>query len=157
MSYLSNTILKYNHRTIDGYDIADYQSLNIQQIKTFLKNLPDSIFKYYTVQDNDKFERISQELYGNPDYWDIIMLINDRNPLTGLPFDTDTIMNLSDNKIKDYEITQLKQSLSTTTKDILGAGFIDDLTKKSDQRTIKYIIPSAMSSFLQMAHDQGVF
>src|SRR5574344_1718437 len=85
---MKNTILKFDYEELDEFIVPDYFSKSndisylVQEIKDYLE--------VYKINDNDKLERISYELYGTTDYWDILLLLNGRDPLFDFPYDYDT-------------------------------------------------------------------
>lgn len=79
-----------NGNTVDfEYNVPDYFSKNIF-ISDILEELEDYL-QIYQCTDGDKLERISDELYGTTDYWDIIALLNEKNIFFDMPYDSNTL------------------------------------------------------------------
>ena len=76
-----------------NYKVQDYFSKNIN-IVDIIVTLQDYL-QIYQCTDSDKFERISDELYGTTDYWDILVLLNERNVFFDMSFDSNTIYDSS--------------------------------------------------------------
>jgi hypothetical protein len=156
--YLTTSLMNFTRRDIDGYNVTDYTSINFTDVHAYVNSLPDSMTDWYQVQNNDKFERIALELYGNADYWDILLVINHRNPLTGLPFDFDTISNLAEDAVEEYEADIYNATLPDAEHIIMYNEYEEQSIIKNElNRVIKIIRPSQINTFLQDGYNQGVF
>jgi len=154
---VSGTFTRFNKRIVGNYNAADFRSKDIIQLKKFINNLPQNAFDYAMVPDNDNFMRISLKLYGDMNFWDVLIAINGRDSLAGLPFDFDTIDVISNDKIIEYETfvygktvpepqrTELL-NLKKTELDVLNEG----------HRVIKYIKPDVLGQFIQTAYDNNM-
>jgi hypothetical protein len=176
MANLENTLMKYirrnvdighgihdnnstHHRTnINIYDISDYNSINISKILTYVENSDPSMFDWYQIEDNDKIERISLEIYGNANYWDILTIINKHNPLFEMPFDFDTLSKFATNQIDKFIDKVYKKSLSKLEYDEMYSKLVSKYVANNEMfRVIKIIKPSRMNGFLQDGHNLGIF
>jgi len=158
MAYLKNTITNFTRNTVDGYSVCDYRSIDFNAIRVFINSLNSDYFDLFRVNDDDKWERIALELYGAPDYWDILMVLNQRNPLTGLPFNFDTISALADDKVLEYGNFVYGKSVPNVESEIMYNYWEADLEATNESnRVIKIIRPSQINAFLQLGFDQGVF
>lgn len=155
---LTSTLLNFTRKTVGSYNVVDYTSINFFKVREYLDALPPEIFEFYQVDNTDRFERIALELYGNANYWDILMIINKRNPLTGLPFDFDFISNLSEDTILEYEAEIYKKTVPQVERDLMYTEYEKVLfTANEANRIIKIIKPSRLSEFLQNGFDAGIF
>ena len=155
---LSNTLTNFTRRTVDTYSVMDYKSINMNSIYDYINTLSPDTFDWYQVQDDDKWERISLELYQNTDYWDVLLILNQRNPLTDLPFSFDVISKLSEDRITEYHTLVYGSTLPTAEHDImLNIVETNNLTDNENNRVIKIIKPAKMSRFLQDGYDLGIF
>jgi len=156
--YLKGTILNPVRINTQGYNVANYTSVDYPGIYKYIAGLPSSIFDMYQVNDNDKWERIAHELYNNADYWDVLLVINKRNPLTGLPLDFDTVSLMSDDKVIAYETNTYKEAMPINIFDLMYAEYNKHLTIQNDlNKVIRIVKPTMMSSFLQGGFDAGLF
>jgi len=156
--YLTDTLMKFDRRDVDGYNVADYTSLNFTKVQSYVASLPTSMTDWYQVENDDKFERIALELYGSANYWDILLVINHRNPLTGLPFNFDTLSNLAEDNIAEYEVSYSGLTVPDAEHVIMYNKYETDFIAQSElNRVIKIIKPSQMNQFLQDGYDQGIF
>jgi len=168
---ITGTILTYARKTVNNYNVADYTSIDLNIVKKYIDSLDISFFDYYQVSNNDKWEHISNRIYGNLNYWDVLLVINNRNPLTGLPFDFDTISLLAADRILEYErrktIDQsnpmkVPTNVRTDGKNNEYDMMFNDLesllvTENDNIRVIRIIKPGMMHRFIQDAHVKGIF
>jgi len=156
--YLKGTIINPSRMNVPGYNVANYTSIDFVAIRAYISTLPNNMFDMYQVNDNDRWERIAHELYKNADYWDVLLVINNRNPLTGLPLDFDTISIMSDDVVFAYEKNIFGGPLPAPVFDLMYNEYNKHLTMENDvNKVIKIVKPAMMSSFLQGGFDAGVF
>lgn len=164
MSYLQNTLLvgDYYKRTTMDYDsifqVEDYSSMNILKIKEYINNCPPEWFTYTKAFENDTPERIAYSLYGNANYWDVVMLVNDADPFTLVPRNYDTLYKIAQNKVKKYETEVYGKSLDDKSYHRLVDKYISELQEKNeDKYRIKVIKSVYIQTFLQVGFEEGVF
>lgn len=97
---MKNTILKYNQIEVDDFVVSDYFSKKIS-ISDFITSHPN-LFSSYRVMDDEKLENISYQLYGTSDYWDLLLMLNDMNPLIDMPYNSDTNINGVQTQLNTY-------------------------------------------------------
>ena len=99
---MKNTILKYSTEELDEFIVPDYFSkqVHIGDLLEDLKAL--GYVNLYRMTNNDKIERVSYELYGTTDYWDILLLLNSRDSLFGTPYDYESVAEASTNWSEKY-------------------------------------------------------
>jgi hypothetical protein len=113
-TYLTNRIIKFETRentmsdieksgVTETYVYQDYTSKNWEEIKSWIDSLDSDFFDYYQLQNNPSIEAVAYDIYGIADFWDIIMIINDRNPLFDLPYDYDTLTEFVESKIEKFK------------------------------------------------------
>lgn len=162
---MKNTILKYDREELIlndsdqiSYDIPDYFSQKI-----FISDLSSSIsdwddyFDTYRMADNDKLERVSFELYGTPDYWDIIFLINERDPLFDMPYDFDTLSDTSSSFIDNYvNFIYIDAPLNDARAEQLTAEYVNATLEENETfRYIRVVKPSRISEFILILKTNG--
>lgn len=158
MTELINTIVKYDRRTLDNYSVVDYTSKNIKNIQEYIDSLDDDLFDWYQMEDNDKLERIALELYGNADYWDILLIINERNPLFQLALDFDTLAKIATSKVLKYEEVVYKASIGAQANKEMDEKYnFEYVTDNEDYRVLRIVKPSRVFEFLQGGYEQGYF
>ena len=95
-----NTLLTYDLEELDEFIVSDYTSKKVD-IYNLFQEMKDNgtladFLEVYRISDDDKLERISYSIYGTPDYWDILLQINDRNPLFQMPYNLDTTFEIAE-------------------------------------------------------------
>lgn len=156
-NYLKNTILNYDRKTVDGYSVSDYLSKNIPDTLEYIDSLDSSFFSWHQVQNNDSIERIAHELYGNADYWDILLLVNHKNPLTQMPYHYDAIYETAESEVQTY-IDDVYGDLPQGEHNILLEAISKELTVENEEfRIMKIVAPSKINTFLQKGFEDGYF
>lgn len=79
----------------------DYQTLNVNAVLQFVKNYPQSVLKV-NVPPEVKIETLSQKLYEDKDYWDLILVLNNKEFLYDMPKSNDIISIEVDDLVKNY-------------------------------------------------------
>lgn len=153
---MKNTIINYEREEVDGMLVPNYFSKKVH-LDNIIRDISDMI-DVYQITDNDKIERISYELYGTTDYWDVLLLINERDPLFDMPYDYDNVQTMS-RKFADiyrYFIYSNAPLVNGTVAD----NFYDDLLNRKIEenesfRFMHIIRPSRMGEFLKLAKDNS--
>jgi hypothetical protein len=78
-------------------DVVQKKVVDLSQYSTIFSKIADDVlfYSYYTMQDGERLDTISQKLYGTPEYYWIIPLINSgiTNVFRDLPKDYPTFIN----------------------------------------------------------------
>jgi hypothetical protein len=159
MPYLKNSILNFDTRPINGYVADDYFTLNFEKINAYVLSCPKDWFDWYQLQDNDKLEKVSLDIYGDADYWDILLVINKKNALFDMPYDYDTLLNMADYKTANYEkeINKNKKLPDVTRAAMLKAYREKAIADNETFRIIKIVRPSKIQAFIQGGYELGYF
>lgn len=164
---MDNKILNYDS-TINSLDLKDSPSLfNITDYtsKKYLDlyRLPElssaDYIQYYIVNNDEKPEAISFDLYENTDYWDLLMLINNRSPLFDLPYNFDVIASAAEDKIARYNETYSTGNLAALDlshyTELIEQEKINSTAANEDIRKIKVIKPSKIYDFIKLLREKG--
>ena len=159
---MKNKIINYEFLESDNYEYRDYTSRDYLIIYDMEELNDDYYIEYVQIQDNDKIERISYQIYGTADYWDLLILINSRDPLFDMVYSYDMVENSVYSDLDEYDNTNFNSKLSTLTinneiyLDTLKEGFLNKaIEANEDLRTLKIIKPSKLQEFLKIARDKG--
>lgn len=153
---MKNTIVKYELEELDDFIVSDYFSKTIDIFT--LKEQIGAMLDVYVIDDNDRLERISHELYGTPDYWDMLLMLNERDPLFDMPYDYDNLhesTKLYTDKYKFfiYSHAPLFAGLAATE---LTEYFMQLLADRNEaSRNILIIKPSSIGDFVKLLSDNG--
>lgn len=68
----------------------DFKSLSFDDLKSFAESNPDA-FTTVNVDANHSIEGVAKKLYNDTSYWDLILLLNNREMIEGMPKSTDIL------------------------------------------------------------------
>lgn len=169
MTYLKNTLQNFDRLTIEMddienknvseiYSISDYTSLDKVKMNDFINSLDSTMFDWYQLQNNSNLEKVALDLYGNPDYWDILIVVNHRNPLFEFPYDYDTLTNIVESDIADYISNVYGKDLTNISYNALYENYKNKMVADAEiWRIIKIVKPSKIYEFIQRGYEAGVF
>lgn len=154
-----NTILDYQKEELDDFIVSDYTSkkINIYDILEEMRynNNLSEFFSLYRISDDDKLERISYSMYGTTDYWDILLQINDRNPLFQMPYNLDSTIESAEAFWDYYSNNVCFQTLNNNVLNILLNSEIERMKEKNEIYRYIYVIkPTKMNEFLKILRDR---
>lgn len=81
-------------------EVSDYFSLELDNIRSLYHN--PSLLEYIKLQFNDLIENIAYKLYNDPKYYDILMLLNQRDMLFDMVYTFDTIKDIVEEETNNY-------------------------------------------------------
>lgn len=147
---MKNSILKYDSISGGTFISQDYTSKKIHNILT-LKELSNSKWiEYVELYDNQTIEQISFVLYDTADYWDMLVTINNSDPLFGMSYEFDILDQISDNRVNKY-LDSYSGSYKQDTFDRLKAVILSqEVEKNEDKRQLKIIKPEKLYDFLNL-------
>ena len=155
-----NTLLTYELEELDEFIVPDYTSKKVD-IYNLFQEMKDNgtladFLEVYRIADDDKLERISYSIYGTPDYWDILLQINDRNPLFQMPYNLDTTFEIAEVVWNNYSNNVYFQSpLDSNLLQSLIDEEIERLKEKNEFYRFIYIIKtSKMNEFLKILRER---
>ena len=155
-----NTLLTYDLEELDEFIVSDYTSKKVD-IYNLFQEMKDNgtladFLEVYRISDDDKLERISYSIYGTPDYWDILLQINDRNPLFQMPYNLDTTFEIAEAMWNNYSDNVYFQSpLDSNLLQSLIDEEIERLKEKNEFYRFIYIIKtSKMNEFLKILRER---
>lgn len=157
---MTNTILNYNLEELDEFIISDYFSKQID-LYSILQEFTDAgtlsdYVQLYRIQDDDKIERISYDIYGTTDYWDMLVQLNDKQPLFEMPYNLDALINASSEFWKDYsEMLYFQAPLSDSVLQVLIDAEIEKMKELNEVYRFMYIIkPTKLQEFLKILRER---
>jgi hypothetical protein len=155
---MKNTILNFKKETVEielgfersEYEVRDYFSKKIN-VSDIVPEILD-MMAIYEMYDGDTIERVSFELYGTTDYWDILIMLNERSPLYDMPYEDGTIQEQSETFIFQYQnFVYSHAPLIQRRATILLNELIESRTNDNESLRALYIIkPSEMNRFLSL-------
>jgi hypothetical protein len=159
MAYLKNSVLNFTNRVIENTSIEDYFTFNAKHIHEFIDTCTKDYFDYYQMQDDDKIERIALELYENPNYWDILLMINGRDALFDMPYNFGTLYEISLSNVNKYaEKFSGLSALPADHIEYMRVTYEEDIREKNEiNRVLKIVKPEHMQDFIREAYENGCF
>jgi len=148
---LKNTVSDFDY--FENLDDSKYEDYNSPVYKNY-KDIKDYQVRDYTSLDL-RFIIENKEYYNNENYWDIILLINNLDPLFSLPFDFDLIYNLAESITENYfsrdKYDPYSGKYTDETKLRLFNILKEKLNKQNEiNRTIKLIRQERIQDFLKI-------
>lgn len=136
-SLLKNSTVNFDYfDDIDDYIVQDYKSKSFDEYR----NIDLSKFKVIDTLENSFTEGISFKEYKNVDYWDLILLTNDRDGLFDSVYSFDIIKDLvdeiSENYFREYQ-GNLNQEFIEAYKENLINKLVDLNFKNSKVKILK--------------------
>lgn len=147
----SYNYLEANKSEAEVYNVRDYRSVDYSLITKFIN---ESNIINVKINANDFMESVSNRLYNDPNLWDLLMLINNKDALSDMPYDNDRIADMADELIMNYFNNPEKPYQGNITEQLLTEYreyLIDLLTQKNYQNMIiKALDPVYLGDFLRL-------
>ncbi|CCH63578.1 hypothetical protein F379_169 [Campylobacter phage F379] len=151
-NYLDNySFSEANKTEAEVCNVRDYRSMDYS---TITKYINDSNTINVKINANDFIESVSNRLYNDPNLWDLLMLINNKDALSDMPYDNDRIADMADELIANYFNNPEKPYQGNVTEQLITEYreyLIDLLTQKNYQNMIiKALDPAYLGDFLRL-------
>lgn len=151
---MKNTVLKFDYEELDEFIVSDYFSKKVD-VYSLIDQIKDYV-SAYKISDNDKLERISYELYGTTDYWDILLLLNGRNPLVDFPYDYDAVYDSSKtfvNKYMYYVYSNAPLIVGKVADDLYKEFLQLNIDRNEINRYMFIVKPNKIGDFIKVLKD----
>ena len=89
---------KLDNQEVYAYD---FKSLDYSDLKSFVNSNPEA-FTTVNVDANHSIESVAKTLYGDSNYWDLILLLNNREMIEDMPKSTDILADEVKSKTLNY-------------------------------------------------------
>ena len=134
------------------YVYKDYTSVDYSDIFKWDEVKSDAWTYIYLLDDNVKIETVSFELYGTPDYWDLLLGINNRNPIFEMPYDI-----VEDELAYELEKFKTYSADSTELLEIVETKLRESIETKNDTlKELRVIRPERLQDFLRLMRSRGL-
>lgn len=97
---MKNSILNFEREVIDNIYVTDYKTLDLDSLRDLLNN--KSYLKYIELKYNDLIENVSYKYYKNSAYWDLLLVMNNRDALFDMVYNFDTVVDIVDEITENY-------------------------------------------------------
>ena len=157
---MTNTLLNYNYEELEQFIVPDFFSKKIDLyniLQEFIDN--GTIADYmqiYRITDDDKLERISYDIYGTTSYWDILLQLNDKQPLFEMPYSLDTLIESAEEFWHNYsELVYFQAPLKSSVLEQLISDEIEKMKEQNEIFRFIYIIKATkMQEFLKILRER---
>ena len=147
---MKNTVIKYPNISCRQFTAQDYTDKKFKQILD-LPELTDSTYvEHIELLDNQTIEQISYILYGSPDFWDILVLINNMDPLFSMSYDFDIIKDISKAKVQKYLEGYSGMYKNDTEERLDELVLHNNIEANEKRRTIRVIKKDRLGDFLKI-------
>ena len=151
-NYLNNYSYREANKTeAEVCNVRDYRSMDYSVITKYIN---DSNTINVKINANDFIEGVSNRLYNDPNLWGLLMLINNRDALRDMPYDSDRIADVADELISNDFNNPEKPYQGNVTEQLITEYreyLIDLLTQKNYQNMIiKALDPVYLGDFLRL-------
>lgn len=160
---MKNTLLNYERESVEmelgfgkrNYNVPDYFSKDVN-ISEIIPEIIDLI-QVYKMSDGDKLERVSFELYGTTDYWDILLMLNEINPLFEMPLQDNSLLEITEEFVFNYQnFVYSHAPLIQSRADELLEEYKERNIDENDKLRLLYVIkPSKMGEFILLLKEKG--
>jgi len=150
---MKNTVLNYPNISCNKFTSEDYTSKKISNIRN-MKELNDTNWiEYIELYDNQTVEQISYILYKSPDYWDLLLIINNKDPLFDMSYNFDILEKISEDRVQKY-LDGYSGVYETDTYNRLKTLVLADEEKINEyNRQFKIIKPERLYDFINLLKD----
>lgn len=172
--YLKNTLLNFDTINIDdvtnvtvsktenslnvtpSLNIQFYDRNKIQKIKDVISTMNDEWFSYVLVPQNSTLEKISYDLYESKDYWDILLLVNERMPLFDMYYDYDIISEAGETALQEYENKVYRKKILSNVRERLRVKMQENYEAENENlKIIKYIKKNYLYDFINFINNDS--
>lgn len=156
--YFSTSLLKYttNELNDDNKWVIDYNSIDKDLIIEYILISDPNYFSFKLIDESQTLEKISYDLYGTPDYWDLLLILNEYDPLFDTVFQFDTLIELSEDKTEELNTKLFNGLLPVNVKSALQDNYYKKYSDRNElNRVLKYIKPRYLNEFLTKGYSQG--
>lgn len=80
-------------------NVRDYRSVDLKKINELIL---DEDIETIKINAGEKMELVADNVYRNKDFWDFLMIINDKCSLSDMPYDNDIVQAISEEMTSNY-------------------------------------------------------
>ena len=153
-SFMEMDTLDTDVESTSGYEelyncvYYDYNSLDTSAALEYCINNPSSLLKV-NVPAGISVESLAYKLYSDKNYWDLIMILNNKEMLNDMPKTNDLIEieveELVNNYFKDYQGNKSDELIEAYTKQLLE----NKTTENTESQSFIILNPSYQKQFLR--------
>ena len=127
-------------------------------IYEYVEQCDEDFFDWVQIQNNVTLEKLALDFYGNANYWDVLLVINQKNPLFEMPFDFDSLSTMAEDKIDSYIREIYNNDIPVSIYNIMYEKYKNDLVLLNEEyRIIRIVRPGRIQEFFQKGYEMGCF
>ena len=155
-----NFLMKYSKlgREIGNslMNISDYTELNVKKILQIPESNSTDYLDIYSLSDDETIENVSYKLYGDEKYWDLLLILNSKDPLFDMCYSINTLQEESFKLVKDYEVNIYRSALPQERfLELQGEIFTDLYIKNEYNRKLKIIKTGKLADYIRILRLNG--
>jgi hypothetical protein len=153
---MTNSQLVFPTEEVGGINIKYFAG----DKRTKVADIPEAsdltFITYIQIIQNQTIESISFDLYGSTKYWDLLVLLNNRDPLFDMFYSDILITDFSDEIVNNYESNVYKSVIPSKERAELSEFWLEQVTTSNDNnRVLKIIKPFKLNDFLVIMRKYG--
>lgn len=157
---MNNSILNFEKEELDEFIVSDFFSKDVDIFKileTFTSAQINTYFSTYRISDNDMIERISYDIYGTSNYWDLLLTLNDKQALFQMPYDNDVTSELAEGFWNNYsENIYFQPTVNSSILQTLIDNEIEKMRELNEEYRYIFIIkPTQIHAFIKLMREKG--
>lgn len=131
--------------------VYDYRSINLDEVESFLSS--NSVTKKINVFPNHKIEKIANDQYSDKNYWDLILLLNNREMITEMPKNSDLLQETVETEVSEYFANPNRKYQGNAPSELIEAYKEALLEKRTEENLEKQLFeildPNYKKQFLR--------
>ena len=162
MDLMKNSILNFLRITATSetgilHILSDYGSKPWGKILNYPELDSMEFMDYYYLKENETIEQVSYKLYNDEKYWDLLLIINERDPLFGMVYTLDSLRDSVKEKIQAYNSENFSSDLPQDRLNALAEEkFVDAYYGNELNRKLKYIKKEYLPKFFMILRRDGI-
>jgi predicted PhzF superfamily epimerase YddE/YHI9 len=147
---MKNTVLKYDKIGSLSFISEDYTSKKMSNIRELPELSNADWVEYIELYDNQTIEQISYILYDSANYWDLLIVINNIDPLFDMSYEFDILEQISENKVQKYLADYSGAYKNDTYERLKALTLTKEVDKNEVNRQLKIIKPEKLYDFISL-------
>lgn len=99
-------------------NVTDYRSFDVNSFSSFVNEANTEKIK---INEGDFIESVSYRYYNDANMWDLILLMNNRNAITDMPYDSDLVVEIVEEIVSNYFYNPASPYQGTITTELVDA------------------------------------
>lgn len=131
-------------------NVTDYRSFDIHSYDSFFN---ESNTEKIKINENDFIEAVAYDYYSDVNMWDLVLIMNNRDAITDMPYDSDLVVEIAEEIVSNYFYNPSSPYQGTITNDLVNAYrnyIVQYLTEKNmDLMSLRVLKNEYLGDFLR--------